>query len=344
LAGQVAELQQEVQFAGVHDTVQDITTTLGGLPGAVLALRSQGYLYSSSLEGQAQALAQQWETLRSDILAQAQAESRGLSRDMASVSGQVQSLQSAFVRSAALARPLYPAAASAVENLTAKVQGVQSRLGALYGGVSQQMYALKVQVNQLGELLKLFQSATFSLQPGESPLDATPATYLRDKDEGPEGLLYLTNHRLLFEQKEEVATKKVLFVTTEKELIQRLLLDQPVGYIQQVEGSEKGFAVFKKEMLTVQFAPESGLGKSYFRLKEDSEAWQALIRRVTLGEIEQERVGAAPESAAERAEAEQAVARELPTVCPTCGAPLGQRIARGVQSLACDYCGAAIRV
>jgi hypothetical protein len=206
------------------------------------------------------------------------------------------------------------------------------------------MCAAKHQVDQLGEMVKLFHAATFSLQPGESPLDITPATYLRDKDEGPEGLLYLTNFRLLFEQKEEIATKKVLFVATEKELIHRLLLDQPVGYIQKVEGSEKGFAVFKKEMLTVHFAPESGLGKSYFQLKEDSEGWQALVRRVASGEIEQERVGAAPESAAERAETEQAAARDLPTVCPTCGAPLGQRIARGVQSLACDYCGAAIRV
>jgi ribosomal protein L37AE/L43A len=136
----------------------------------------------------------------------------------------------------------------------------------------------------------------------------------------------------------------VLFVTTAKELIHRLLLDQPVGYVREVEGVEKGFALFKKEMLTIHLASESGVGSARFELKEDSTGWQALLRRVVSGEIEQERVGAKVEDAAARAEAEQEAARELPTSCPTCGAPLGQRIVRGVQNLACEYCGAAIRV
>ena len=51
-----------------------------------------------------------------------------------------------------------------------------------------------------------------------------------DKD-GVGGVLFLTDQRLLFEQKEEVVTKKVLFIATEKQKVQALAWEIPVANI-----------------------------------------------------------------------------------------------------------------
>jgi hypothetical protein len=43
----------------------------------------------------------------------------------------------------------------------------------------------------------------------------------------PKGILYLTDQRLIFEQKQEIATKKFLFITTEKQKVQKLVFEVP---------------------------------------------------------------------------------------------------------------------
>jgi hypothetical protein len=134
----------------VHDAVQTLSTTLTGLPAAIQTLRSQGYLYGNTLEAQAQAQARQLDPLRRDVLRQAQLDTQLLTREVTTVAGRVQSLQSTFARSAASARSLYPATAGAANDVEAKIQGAESRLEALYGGLSQQAYTLKRQVDQVG--------------------------------------------------------------------------------------------------------------------------------------------------------------------------------------------------
>ena len=58
----------------------------------------------------------------------------------------------------------------------------------------------------------------------EAPLMATEAEWERDGEEGPDGTLYLTDQRLLFEQNEEIATEKLFgLITTKKETRRELL-------------------------------------------------------------------------------------------------------------------------
>ena len=45
---------------------------------------------------------------------------------------------------------------------------------------------------------------------------AVRATWQKGGEDNPQGILYLTDQRLLFEQKQEIGAKKVLFITTEK--------------------------------------------------------------------------------------------------------------------------------
>jgi hypothetical protein len=150
-------------------------------------------------------------------------------------------------------------------------------------------------------------------------------------------MLYLTDRRLLFEQKQEIATKKVLFVTTEKELVQELLLEVALGQIDSVRANREGL-LGHEDHIYVELTADAPTRTAHFHLDgQDCMIWQALIARAKAGDFDQDRVVAVDEELVERA-------RAAPTRCPVCNAPLQQRVVRGMDRLTCDYCGHTIRI
>ena len=63
-------------------------------------------------------------------------------------------------------------------------------------------------VEQLEWTLTQGDEAKFQLRAGEGVVIGAKATWLRSNEDHPEGVLYLTNQRVLFEQKQNVATKR----------------------------------------------------------------------------------------------------------------------------------------
>ena len=81
----------------------------------------------------------------------------------------------------------------------------------------------------------------------------------------------------------------MLFIATEKEQVQELIFAVPVGQIDEVKTSQKGF-LGHKEMMEALFAPEADLSSATLRLRGgDNSEWAALIGRVKSGEIAKER-------------------------------------------------------
>ena len=65
-----------------------------------------------------------------------------------------------------------------------------------------------------------FETSSGKLLAHEYVIIGVKAVWTKDGKENkddPEGVLFLTDQRILFEQKEEVATKKFLFITKERE-------------------------------------------------------------------------------------------------------------------------------
>ena len=150
-------------------------------------------------------------------------------------------------------------------------------------------------------------------------------------------MLYLTDQRVIFEQKEEVATKKVLFIATQKETVQELIFAVPVHQVEEAKASDKGF-LGRKQLLELLFAPEADLGGALLHLRgADNEEWVGLIGRVKSGEIANERTKPKDEEVVEQV-------RNVPTKCPTCGATLAADLARGMHEITCEYCGSVIRI
>lgn len=332
LRSRLSRLQTSLSLADAQSDLHGIETTLSLLPVEVEKLRARGYVFRSFLENKIGVLTNQWKETRERVSQEASRLARQLELDSNVAENALR--QAAVGGSALIAQ-----AESAIGMLESKVSAAQSALRAMYDALRQNVDQTKAQVEQIGWLLDQVDGASFSLRPAEDPVMACRAQYLErgDKD-GPEGVLYLTDQRVIFERKEEVATKKVLFIATEKEKVQDVIFDVPIGQIQEVKSSQKGL-LGHKEMLELLFAPDAALSGVTLRLKEgaDNEEWAAMIGRVKSGEIDKERTKPKDQAAVE-------AARSAPTKCPTCGATLSAQIVRGMQEITCEYCGSVIRL
>ena len=113
----------------------------------------------------------------------------------------------------------------------------------MYDQFNNQVSAASRHLEEIEYLLAQLAEASFQLLPTEAGIAAVKAAWCKTGKEqkgDPQGVLYLTDQRLIFEQKEEVATKKVLFVVTEKQKVQGLQLEAPVALVDKVETSKQG--------------------------------------------------------------------------------------------------------
>jgi hypothetical protein len=182
--------------------------------------------------------------------------------------------------------------------------------------------------------------ATFQLLPTEAAIMAVKATWVKGEKEDnddPQGILYLTDQRLLFEQKQELATKKVLFITTQKEKVQKLLLEVPVALVTNVKATKRGF-LSHEDHIELSFSPEAAVETAHFHIDgQDCNLWQALIGRAKSRDFDADRAVAVDEAVVEKV-------RSAPTTCPQCGAAITTQILRGMDSVRCEYCGKVIRL
>jgi hypothetical protein len=332
LQDKLGDLQEAVLLTDAHDDMEEIETALAMLPTELEKLRTRGYAFRSFLENKVQVLAGQWDETHERVLREIQKRTRELE-------GESDEAESAL-RQAAVGRPaLVSRADGAISTLESKVNAARSAIAAMYSTLKENVNQTRGQVEEIRWLLDQIDEASFDLHPAEDPVLACEAQYMETEKEGPKGVLYLTDERLIFERKEKVTTKKVLFIATEKETVQELVLEVPVGQIDESKAQDKRKFLGHKEMLELLFAPEADLSGATIRLHGGArnEDWNALLGRVKSGEIDKERARPKDQAVVE-------AARSVPTKCTTCGATLPAEIVRGQREITCQYCGTVIRL
>jgi hypothetical protein len=330
LQTQLGDLQEALLLTAVQDDLDEIRSTLTLLPTEMETLRSRGYVFRSFLEQKVQVLASQWEEASKEA-------SREIVRRTRELQREADEAENALQRAMGGGTVPISRAESAVEALEFKVAGAQSAVRAMYDTLQQNVNQTKAQIEEIKWLLEELEQASFRLHPAEDPVAVCKAQYMETKKDGPKGLLYLTDERLIFEQKEKKATKKVLFIATEKETVQDVIFSVPIGQVERVETSQKGF-LGRKEIMELVFAPEADLSGALIRLRgTDNEAWAGLIGRVQSGEIVKERSRPKEEAVLE-------AVQNVPTTCPTCGAAIEVAVVRGMRQITCEYCGSVIRI
>jgi hypothetical protein len=218
------------------------------------------------------------------------------------------------------------------------VEAAREAVMGMFDSARSNVREIKAQIDECLGVLELMDQASFGFQPGEAGIAAVKAKWLRDgRKEGPKGILFLTDRRLLFEQREKVAKKKVLFITTASEEVQELLWEAPIGTLDEATASERRRAlVLKQERLTLSFRRPAKVREVLLELTADSDAWRALINRALSGDIEQERVAGSADVESKEPQV------EVPSKCPSCGAALDVSVVKGMMAIKCVYCGTSI--
>ena len=328
-------MQDATSLTDVGQNVGRLDARLSELPLELNALRSRGYVHAGLLNEDIASLEEQWNEIRPRVEKNLALQRRRLQRQLNAVSRQVNALSPTNAQSLA-------AAQQSLNSLQSDITSARSGLTGLYSGLLSQLNLIEQTLERYDWVVEQFdRSASVRLRDTEAPLMAAEAEWERDGDEGPDGLLLLTDQRLLFEQNEAVATGKLFgLITTDSKKVQELLLDIPVHQIEQIAHSERGgfLGMGRTEILELVLSPRAPVSRARFELKEqDSADWAVWLKRVQSGEIDRDR------DEAYRAEVEAAAARAatFPTQCPSCFGPLPEA-PRGAERIHCPYCGVVI--
>jgi len=339
LQREVESTQEDVRLASLRDEVEDLETNTTALPQRIRDLRAKGYVFEKQLESRAEDIKNRWGLIRPQANLQINKQSGQLVGEMRSAEGMMLQLASR-AGSPAAAHPIMQQLKSSLSTIESKVSAAQAAVRGMYDTFQANLQQLLKHLERVEWTLDQVAEGCFKLTPTECAVMAVAAVWVKDGKEDkddPRGVLYLTDQRILFEQKQEIATKKVLFITTEKQKVQQLLVDTLSVHVQTVTATKQG--LFKNEdNLELTFASGAPFYKLNFHIDgQDSREWQALLGKVTSGQFDADRAVAPDQAAVDRI-------KHAPSECPACGAAVTQPVLRGMDSLTCQYCGVVMRL
>ncbi len=331
------DLQDDIMLTTVHNDMGQIESILTNLGVDLKDLRTKGYAFRSYLENKINVLTDKWEDISEQIDDEVEEQSDKLEREADEAEDLVQQAIGGDKNKVSRAE-------AAVQSLQRKANSARQSLRNRYDDVSQTIHQTRTQLDEVQWAFEQAEQSTIEFLEAEYLIAACRAKMLEkpDEDEGAEGVLYLTDERLIFEQKEKIATKKFLFVTTASETVQEVDFETLLDWIEDAEVQDKKKFLSTKELLTLRLSPESSWSSVTFRLLKGAknEAWSQYLNRARSGEIDRERIA----EAAEEKEKLSTQVSEAPTVCSMCAAPLPTAIARGQGEITCEYCGTVVRL
>ncbi|MCP4142651.1 MAG: hypothetical protein GY755_20620 [Chloroflexi bacterium] len=338
LQSSLRELQGKVRLSDIRDNIEDLQTSVNGMDRRIASLREKGYAFEKELEHKAEDFAAQWAELAPNINSQIERDTQSLSRSLRPLETQIVSLAGKIGASTTL-KSQVDRVKSQVEALQGRVEATERSTRGSYDQFNSDVSKVKAHLHKLEWMMKELSEASFDLLATESGIMAVKAVWAKDgkeRKDDPEGVLYLTDQRLLFEQKEKIATKKVLFIATEKKLVQEKRWETPVALLEEVKARNEGF-MNKDDFIDIRLGDSAPYDSLSIHIWQPADDWVAFLKRAKAKEFDATR---AIEISAEEVEK----VKSAPTQCPSCSGTIDQVVLRGMDTIACEYCGAVIRL
>jgi hypothetical protein len=338
LQTKVGDLQKSVRLTNARDVVEDLQTNINGLGQRIATLRTRGYVFEKDLEAQAQAFVESWTMLYPNVQAQINSQSTVLINALRPIELQMPQLAVSAMNPNA-ARGILNSLQPATDQLDSKVDATERMIDGMYDQFRNQVSTVIRHLDDVDYMLKNLAEATFQLMPTEAGIAAVKAVWCKngkEQKEDPDGVLYLTDQRIIFEQKEEIATKKVLFIATEKQKVQTLQLEVPVALMDKVTTSKTGM-MKNEDHVEISFQTGAPFQVVNFHIWQDCAFWQGLLNRAKTKDFDAGRAVALDQSTVDKVKA-------APTQCPSCGGAITKPVLRGQDSIKCEFCGAVIRL
>lgn len=336
---EVNSLQTKVNLSSLSDQMEDINTKVTGLSRRISELRKRNYIFDPNLETNAKDFLIKWQPIYTNLKFKLTQERNSLKPDMKTIENQLVRI-SANVNNLSISRQLLTSLDVQLKTLSEKISATERMLRGMYDSFESDLNLFQKNLTNIEWTVKEFESSNIKLFPHEFIIMGVKSTWTRDgeKDkDDPEGILFLTDQRIIFEQKQEVATKKFLFITRERELIQEIQVDIPIKFIENISTSKQG--LFKnQDFLELNFATGAQYANAVFHLQgQDCEDWKALINRVLSGDYDKNRTEEVDQEILDKI-------KNAPTICPQCSATINVKIIRGMDEITCEFCGAVIKL
>jgi hypothetical protein len=319
-------LINQVNLTDVSNRVARISSDITALPAGIAEIRSRGYAFRSYLEQKVGVLSTQWQTNQSQVNHIVQQEVATLRHELEQAETGVHKLDT---------NP-HPASTAFLEStlntLKEKVDAAANRVQGLCQDVEREISTTQSQLTEIKWFLDQKDEASFDFYAGEALFLAAKAEWTDDRDK-PDGVLFLTDQRLIFEQKEK--TGGGLF--RRGEMAQEVKWELPLSAVEEVTPENKGF-LGGKDMLNFSLGSGAPFPRLTIEVKGgvDCKFWARQIQRLVSGDAQDERAIEADPELIEQL-------RKAPTACHICGGTLPTIVA-GQSSVACTYCGAVIRI
>ncbi len=339
LQSDVNSLQTKSSLSDARNALAEMDTTVGGLPQHVRDIRSRGYVFEKGMEDKANDFAARWTALRNSAQQQIDQHGSELEPELHAVEAQLAQI-TAWSNNPEIAGPVALQAKAAASALDSKVSAVESEIEGTYSAFKGDVDNFNDHLKQIDWMQSQIAEASFQFLPSEGAVAAVNAVWCKQgkqSNDDPQGILYLTDQRVLFEQKQEVATKKVLFVATQKQKVQQLLVTVPVAQVQAAQASKQGL-MGHEDHLDVTYASGAPLRSTHFHISgQDSNVWQGLVMRAKASDFDGGRTTPLAQEQTDRV-------KSAPSKCPFCGGAITQPVLRGMDSIKCEFCGSVIRL
>jgi len=330
----------ELDLANASRAISDVESKLASIDGATASLpsrlatvRGQGYAAMGHLEKSIELLTKKWVEASPAIKQSFYSDVQPLTAQIRALQTEVQGLKARMsVGGVGLGWASVGRLAAEASALRARVIAETSRINASLGEFLGSVNAIDRDLKIAEKTMQLFSFASFPLKPEESPVLAIEGKMMAgDKCEGT---LYFTNQRFIFEGKREVVLEKKLFIATKKRVERAVLIEQPIGALQEISKGRVGLVAWTG--VYIRFKPERGLEEVPFDVKDwEADVITRFFKYIVGGEADRDIAairGVTP--------------KEAPAIrvirCPNCGAPYTKEIYKGQTSVQCEYCGATI--
>jgi len=325
------ELISKVKLSSLASNIAQLGNDTTELPSAIEAVRDRGYAYRSYLEYKVDVLEEQWKDMDEDLKAWVENESAELEDELEQVENLVERLTGAGVTSRA--QRLLGRTQSALEVLEEKIEAAEEHIENQYEAIQREVANTKRQLTEINWIMDMKEEASFDFGAAEEVFLVAKAEWDDGKDK-PDGLIFLTSQRLVFEQKEKTGKRFGMFGGKET---QDILWETPIDSVDDVEASNKGL-LGGKDMVTLKLGEGAPYAEIVVEVKGGvaSKFWAKQIKRMATGNADDERAIEPDPEMIERL-------KNAPTDCQVCGGGL-PKIVEGQSQVECMYCGAVVRI
>jgi len=324
------DLVSRVQLTDVVSETESLGTTLQTLPDDIQQIRNRGYTFHSYLEDKVVVLAERWDEVNDKIEDWLEEETAELEDDLAAAASHVSSLSGDLTgRHSRITEKL----GAVLDEMETQVSASEEKIQALYGEVEREVNKTKSQLSRISKQLDWLEGASFELAPGEGLFIAAEAEWTDDRDK-PDGYIFVTDKRMVFEQNEKTGKRLGMFGGKQT---QEVLWETPLSAIEKVTGDDQGM-FGGKDMMKLELGAGAPYAEINCEIKGGIEAdfWAQQVQRAAKGYIAQDSTVEPDPELIERL-------RNAPTDCPNCGGVLPE-LSAGDTQVTCSYCGTVIRI